>query len=89
MRKPGCGFWLITAMVLPVLAGGVWLIIPRPFETVRVHGSGNDIFVTDSSGHEIDGNRYTMTYREGDVVRCRVRRFPLLMPDVIEECKRS
>ena len=87
MAKPGCGFWLGAAMVVPVVIGGVWLVVPRPYETVTVHGSGHDIYVTESSHNRVDGDRYTMAFHDGDVVRCRIRRFPILMPDVIEQCK--
>jgi hypothetical protein len=80
--------WLVGAcMVLPVVAWGVWLLIPRPFETLTTERDRDTVHMIDSHGHRISGNRYTMTFHDGDRARCRVRRFPIVMHAVIEECK--
>lgn len=77
-------------LVIPILAAvaiGLWLLVLPRFETLTVHGGGDQIYLIDAHGHRIHGNRYTTTFHDGDQARCRVRRFPILMPAVIEECK--
>ena len=80
------GRLIIAAMVLPVAGAGVWLLIPRPFETLTTERDGDRVHMIDSDGHRISGDRYTTTFHDGDRARCRVRRFPILQHAVIEEC---
>src|SRR5438046_1359743 len=81
------GALIVTAFVLPALLLGGWLFSRPKFETLTTHRDGDRIYMVDASGHRIAGNRYTQTLHEGETGRCRVRRFPIVMDPVIEECK--
>jgi len=83
------GILVVTLMVVPVVLFGAWLLKPPKFETLMTHRDGDLTYMTDADGRRIHGNRYTMTFHDGESVRCRVRRFPVLMDPVIEACKPS
>ena len=89
MPRRWVGRLVVVCMVLPVVAIGVWLLIPRPFETLTTERTGDRVQMVDSDGKRIKGNRYTTTFDDGDRARCRVRRFPILMDPVIEDCARK
>lgn len=78
---------VVAVPVLVVVLFGAWLLKPPPYETLRVHRTGDTVTLVDSGGHEIHGDRYTTTFHDGDTARCRVRRFWFLQDPVIEGCK--